>query len=333
MNGSDPVLVTGATGFVGRAVAAALAARGARLRLLVRRGSNRRNLRGFADAELIEGDLQDAGSLGRAVAGCRQIFHVAADYRLWVPDPVRMLATNVEGTRAIMQAARAAGVERIVYTSSVAALGLAADGRPADETTPLDPATLIGPYKRSKYLAEQVVREAAATGLPVVIVNPSSPVGPGDIKPTPTGRIVLDAASGRIPAYVDTGLNIVHVEDVAAGHLAAAECGRIGERYILGGENLSLGRLLAMIAEVAGRRPPRLKLPIAPLFPLALCAEAFARLSGRTPAMTRDTLVMARKKMFFSSAKAQAEFGYRARPAREAIVDALAWFRSEGMLR
>jgi len=332
MSGSDPVLVTGATGFVGRAVAAALAARGNRLRLLVRRASNRRNLDSLGGAELIEGDLRDAGSLRRAAAGCRQIFHVAADYRLWVPDPATMLATNVEGTRAVMQAARAAGAERIIYTSSVAALGLTADGSPADETTPLDPAALIGPYKRSKYLAEQVVREEAVAGLPVVIVNPSSPIGPGDVKPTPTGRIVLDAARGRIPAYVDSGINVVHVDDVAAGHLAAAKCGRIGERYILGGENLPLAALLALIAQAAGRRPPWLRLPIAPLFPLALAAEAFAHVTGRAPAMTRDTLAMARKKMFFSSAKAEAELGYRARPAREAIADALAWFRSQGML-
>ncbi|MGH7082198.1 MAG: hopanoid-associated sugar epimerase [Acetobacteraceae bacterium] len=333
MNGSDPVLVTGATGFVGRAVAGALAARGERLRLLVRRGGNRRNLAGLGAADLVEGDLCDPASLARATAGCRQIYHVAADYRLWVPDPAAMLETNVGGTRALMQAARAQGVERIVYTSSVAALGLTLDGSAADESTPLDPATLIGPYKRSKYLAEQAVREAAAHGLPVVIVNPSSPIGPGDIKPTPTGRIILDAARGRMPAYVDTGLNVVHVDDVAAGHLAAADHARIGERYILGGENLSLGVLLRMIAEAAGRKPPRFRLPIAPLYPLALATEVFARLSGQAPALTRDTLAMARKKMFYSSAKAEAELGYRARPVSEAICDALAWFRAEGMLR
>ncbi|MGH7103000.1 MAG: hopanoid-associated sugar epimerase [Acetobacteraceae bacterium] len=333
MNGSDPVLVTGATGFVGRAVAGALAARGERLRLLVRRGGNRRNLTGLGAADLVEGDLRDPASLARAAAGCRQIYHVAADYRLWVPDPATMLETKVGGTRALMQAARAQGVERIVYTSSVAALGLTLDGSAADESTPLDPATLIGPYKRSKYLAEQAVREEAAHGLPVVIVNPSSPIGPGDIKPTPTGRIILDAARGRMPAYVDTGLNVVHVDDVAAGHLAAADHARIGERYILGGENLSLGVLLSMIAEAQGRKPPRFRLPIAPLYPLALAAEAFARLSGHAPALTRDTLAMARKKMFYSSAKAEAELGYRARPARQAISDALAWFRAEGMLR
>ena len=331
MNGSDPVLVTGATGFVGRAVAEALAESGARVRLLVRPAGNRRNLRGLR-AELAEGDLCDPASLARAVAGCRRVFHVAADYRLWVPDPAAMLRTNLEGTLSLMQAARTAGVERIVYTSSVAALGLASDGSPADETTPLDPRTIIGPYKRSKYLAERAVREEAAAGLPVVIVNPATPVGPGDVKPTPTGRMVLDAARGRMPAYVDTGLNVVHVGDVASGHLAAAEFGRIGEGYILGGENLSLGALLASIAERAGRRPPRLRLPIAPLFPVALLTEAVARITGRTPALTRQTLAMARKKMFFSSAKAETELGYRARPVREAIADALAWFRAEGML-
>ncbi len=317
MSGSDPVLVTGATGFVGSAVARALAARGTRLRLLVRATSDRRNLAAI-EGETVIGQLDEPARLARAVAGCRMVFHVAADYRLWVPDPAAMMRTNVEGTRALMQAARAAGVERIVYTSSVAAL---------------DPDALIGAYKRSKYLAEQLVLEAARAGVPVVIVNPAAPVGPGDIKPTPTGRMILDAARGRIPAYVETGLNIVHVDDVAAGHLLAAERGRIGERYILGGENLSLGALLALIAEVAGRQPPRIRLPIFPLIPVAWLAEILARITGRTPSLTRDTLAMAHKKMFYSSAKAEAELGYRARPARAAIADALAWFRAEGMLK
>ena len=317
MNGSDPVLVTGATGFVGSAVARALARQGARLRLIVRPTSNRRNLAGL-EADIVITGTHDLAHLTRAMAGCRMVFHVAADYRLWVPDPAAMMRTNVEGTRALMQAARAAGVERVVYTSSVAAL---------------DPDNLIGAYKRSKYLAEQVALEEARAGLPVVIVNPSTPVGPGDVKPTPTGRMVLDAARGRIPAYVETGLNVVHVDDVAAGHLLAAERGRIGERYILGGENLELSALLALIAEVAGRKPPRIRLPIGPLVPVAIGAEWFARLTGRTPALTRETLAMARKKMFFSSEKAEAELGYRARPAREAIVDALAWVREEGMLK
>ena len=317
MSGSDPVLVTGATGFVGSAVARALARQGTPLRLIVRPTSNRRNLAGL-EADIVITGTHDLTHLTRAMAGCRMIFHIAADYRLWVPDPDAMMRTNVEWTRTLMQAARAAGVERVVYTSSVAAL---------------DPENLIGAYKRSKYLAEQVALEEARAGLPVVIVNPSTPVGPGDIKPTPTGRMVLDAARGRIPAYVETGLNVVHVDDVAAGHLLAAERGRIGERYILGGDNLSLSALLALIAEAVGRKPPRIRLPIGPLVPVAIGAEWFARVTGRTPALTRETLAMARKKMFFSSEKAEAELGYRARPAREAIADALAWFRAEGMLK
>ncbi len=317
MSGSDPVLVTGATGFVGSAVARALAARGVRLRFLVRHGSNRRNLAGI-EGEIVEGGLEDTALLARAVEGCRRVFHVAADYRLWVPDPAAMMRTNVEGTRTLMRAARKEGVERIVHTSSVAAL---------------DSNALIGAYKRSKYLAEQAVLEEVRAGLAAVIVNPAAPVGPGDIKPTPTGRMVLDAARGRIPAYVETGLNIVHVDDVAEGHLLAAERGRIGERYVLGGENLELSALLALIAELAGRKPPRIRLPIAPLVPIAVIAEGLARLTGFTPALTRETLAMARKKMFFSSAKAEEELGYRARPAREAIADALAWFRAQGMLR
>jgi dihydroflavonol-4-reductase len=317
VSGSDPVLVTGATGFVGSAVARALARQGTPLRLIVRPTSNRRNLAGL-EADIVITGTHDLTHLTRAMAGCRMIFHIAADYRLWVPDPDAMMRTNVEWTRTLMQAARAAGVERVVYTSSVAAL---------------DPENLIGAYKRSKYLAEQVALEEARAGLPVVIVNPSTPVGPGDIKPTPTGRMVLDAARGRIPAYVETGLNVVHVDDVAAGHLLAAERGRIGERYILGGDNLSLSALLALIAEAVGRKPPRIRLPIGPLVPVAIGAEWFARVTGRTPALTRETLAMARKKMFFSSEKAEAELGYRARPAREAIADALAWFRAEGMLK
>ena len=317
MSGSDPVLVTGATGFVGSAVARALARQGTKLRLIVRPTSNRRNLAGL-EADIVITGTHDLTHLTRAMAGCRMVFHIAADYRLWVPDPDAMMRTNVEWTRTLMQAARAAGVERVVYTSSVAAL---------------DAENLIGAYKRSKYLAEQVALEEARAGLPVVIVNPSTPIGPGDIKPTPTGRMVLDAARGRIPAYVETGLNVVHVDDVAAGHLLAAERGRIGERYILGGDNLSLSALLALIAEAAGRKPPRIRLPIGPLVPVAMVAEWFARATGRTPALTRETLAMARKTMFFSSEKAEAELGYRARPAREAIADALAWFRAEGMLK
>ena len=321
--------MTGATGFVGSAVARALAARGHALRLLVRAGSNRGNLAGL-DAQIVVGDLTDAGSLVRAAAGCRFVAHVAADYRIWVPDPAAMLRANLDGTVALLRAASAA--ERIVYCSSVAALGLTADGTPADETTKVHPEAIIGAYKRSKYLAEQAVRDLARQGLPVVIVNPAAPVGPRDRRPTPTGRMILDAALGRTPAYVETGLNLVHVDDVGEGHALALERGRVGEAYILGGENLSLRAVLGLVAEAAGRAPPCIRLPIAPLWPVALAMETWARLSGAEPRVTRDYLRMARKRMFFSSAKATAELGYAPRPARAAVADALAWFRAAGML-
>jgi dihydroflavonol-4-reductase len=329
---TGPTLVTGATGFVGSAVARALAARGHPLRLLVRRTSDRSNLQGL-DVETIEGDLADPASLGPAVQGCRYVFHVAADYRVWVPDPERMLAANVAGTAALMEAALAAGVGRIVYCSSVAALGLRKDGTPADETTPVTEDAVVGIYKKSKYRAEQVVLDMARRrGLPAVIVNPSAPVGPRDIKPTPTGRMIADAAAGRMPAYVDTGLNVVHVEDVALGHVLALERGVVGERYILGGENLSMADILAMVDDVAGRRQWRARLPVGGLWPAALGAEAWARARGTEPRVTRDHLRMARKRMFFSSAKAASELGYRPRPARAAIADAIAWFRAAGMV-
>ena len=326
-----PTLITGATGFVGSAVARAFAARGHRLRLLVRRGSDRRNVDGL-DAELVEGDLRDPPSLTRAVQGCRYLVHVAADYRLWVPDPGPMMQANVEGSAALLRAARDAGVQRIVYCSSVAALGLLGDGTPGTEDTPVNPAKVIGVYKQSKYQAEQaVLRLIRDEAVPAVIVNPSAPVGPRDLKPTPTGKMVADAASGRMPAFVDTGLNVVHVDDVAEGHALALERGTIGERYILGGEDLSMAALLAMIAEEAGRSPPRIRLPIGPLMPVALANEWIARLTGIEPVMTREMLAMARKKMFFSHAKAGAALGYTPRPAREAVRDAVAWFRANGM--
>jgi dihydroflavonol-4-reductase len=329
---SDPVLLTGATGFVGSAVARALAARGSDLRLLVRAGGDRRNLDGVP-ATLVEGDLRDPPSLTRAVAGCRFLFHVAADYRIWVPDPDSMLRANVAGTEALMRAAVAAGVERIVYCSSVAALGLTRDGTPADETTPVSEASVVGIYKKSKYRAEQaVLRLVREEGLAAVIVNPAGPVGPRDVKPTPTGRMIADAAAGRMPAYLETGLDIVHVDDVARGHLLALDRGRIGERYILGGENLLLREILSLVDQVCGRRRRRLELQRAWLWPLALGAEVYARATGREPIVTRDHLRMARKKMFFSHAKAAAELGYAPRPAREAIADAVAWFRSVGMI-
>jgi len=329
---SAPFLVTGASGFVGSAVARALAARGHSLRLLVRPRSDRANLQGV-DAELVEGDLLDPPSLARAVQGCAALFHVAADYRLWVPDPAAMMQANVAGTVALMRAAAEAGVARIVYCSSVAALGQIGDGTPADENTPNDPARIVGAYKKSKYLAEQAVRDLVRRELlPAVIVNPSTPVGPRDIKPTPTGKTIRDAAAGKIPAYIDTGLNIVHVDDVAIGHVLAYERGRIGESYILGGEDFLLRDLLRLIAEIAGRKPPAVALPSAALYPVALGCELAARVFHNDPLVTREMLAMAKKKMFFSSTKARAELGYAPRPARQAIVDAVAWFRENGKI-
>ena len=327
---TPPTLVTGATGFVGSAVLRALLARGHAVRALVRRGSDRQNLDGLR-VELVEGDLTDPASLGRAAEGCRYLFHVAADYRLWVPDPAAMMQANVAGTRALLLAAQAQGVERIVYCSSVAALGLNKAGvPPADETTPVSLDKIVGVYKRSKYLAEQAVLALVREHeVPVVIVNPSTPVGPRDIKPTPTGKMIRDAATGRMPAYVDTGLNIVHVDDVAEGHVLALERGVVGERYVLGGEDFALGDLFALVAKVAGRKPPRIKLPIGPLVPVALVCELLARF-GVEPVVTRETLAMARKTMFFSSAKARAELGYAPRPAACAIEDAVAWFAARG---
>src|SRR5437660_632477 len=325
-------LVTGATGFVGSAVARVLLKAGHPVRVLARPRSDRRNLKGLS-VEIVQGSLEDATSLAAAVAGCRYLFHVAADYRLWVPDPAAMFRVNVGGTRELMLAALAAGVERIVYTSSVASLGIVPGGV-ADEETPSTAEDMIGHYKRSKFDAEAVVRELVAEqGLPAVIVNPSTPIGPGDVKPTPTGRIIVEAARGRMPGYVDTGLNLVHVDDVAAGHLTALHRGRIGERYILGGENVRLGTMLADIAEIVGRRPPRLRFPIAALYPVALGAELFARLTGKPPFATRDGLRIARHHMFFNDAKARRELGYTSRPYREAIADAIVWFKQAGYLR
>jgi dihydroflavonol-4-reductase len=318
-------LVTGASGFVGAAVVRALLAAGAQVRALLREHSNRRNLEAL-EVEPALGDLADIAALERALEGCEALFHVAADYRLWTPDPQSLYRSNVVGTRNIVDAARRTGIKRIVYTSSVATIGLRSDGRPSDETDSASLDGMIGHYKRSKFLAEQWVCEAARGGMPIVIVNPSTPIGPGDVKPTPTGRLVLDAATGRMPAYVDTGLNIVHVDDVAAGHLLAYEHGRIGERYILGGTDLSLQRILSMIAVASGRRPPRLRLPLALLLPLAYAAEAVARLSGRETRITVDGIRMARHRMYFSSAKAVRELGYRWRPAQQAIDDAVRWF-------
>ncbi|MDO8608322.1 MAG: NAD-dependent epimerase/dehydratase family protein [Phaeospirillum sp.] len=322
-------LVTGATGFVGSAIVRALLARGDKVRVLARPNSNRHNVANL-QVEVVEGRLEDEASLRKAIHGCTRLIHAAADYRIWVPDPTAMMLANVEGTRTLMRAALAEKVERVVYTSSVATLGHVKGGI-ADEDTPSAIDDKVGPYKQSKFLAEEVVRRMTAEdGLPAVIVNPSTPVGPGDVKPTPTGRMIVEAACGRMPAYVDTGLNIVHVEDVAEGHLLAMEKGRVGERYILGGDNLSLADILAEIARLTGRKPPGIKLPRAPLYPLAVAAELWARLAGGEPFVTVDGLKMSRWRMFFSSAKAERDLGYRHRSAQEALKAAVGWFRSTG---
>ena len=333
LNGSgDKVFLTGASGFVGSAVARVLAQRGHHPVALVRPTSDRRNLKDFPGT-LAEGDIRDEASVRRAIAGARYVFHVAADYRLWAPDPEEIVRNNREGTRIVMEAALAAGVERVVYTSSVATLLPKAD-RPADENDPAAPEQAVGAYKRSKVIAERLVEQLAVErGLPAVIVNPSTPIGPRDTRPTPTGRIIVEAANGRMPAFVDSGLNLVHVDDVAEGHVAALERGRIGERYILGGQDETLAGMLRAIAGLVGRKPPTIRIPRAPLFPMAWANEQIARLTGKDPFLTLDSLRMAKHHMFFSSAKAERELGYCARPYQAALSDAIGWFREAGMIR
>jgi dihydroflavonol-4-reductase len=327
-------LITGASGFVGSAVLRQLIIAGHSVRALVRTKSDRRNLVGL-DVEIVTGDLTDRGSLDRALVGCSTLFHVAADYRLWVPHPQEIYETNVTGTRNIMLAAANAGVTRIVYTSSVATLGLTLDGSPADEDSPVSLEDMIGHYKRSKFLAEaEVKRLADEEGLPVVIVNPSTPVGPRDVRPTPTGRMIVDAASGRMPAFVDTGLNLVHVDDVAIGHLLAFERGKIGERYVLGGQNMTLKEILCELAAITGQRPPRICLPHRLVLPIAYVTEACARLTrGKEPRITLVGVRLAKKKMFFSTDKAKRVLGSHPRPVKEALAEAVDWFRENGYIR
>jgi dihydroflavonol-4-reductase len=326
------VLVTGASGFVGSAVARIALERGFDVRVLMRATSPRQNIETL-DAEVVLGDMRDEASMRAALKGVRFLFHVAADYRIWAPDPGEIERSNLTGTEATMRAALAEGVERIVYTSSVATLKVTSAGTIVDETKPADPGQTIGAYKRSKVLAERAVeRMIARDRLPAVIVNPSTPIGPRDVKPTPTGRIIVDAATGKIPAFVDTGLNLVHVDDVAAGHFLALERGVIGERYILGGENLPLQQMLADIAALSGRKPPTVRLPRGPLYPLAIGSEFVAKFTGREPLVTVDALRMSKNKMYFTSAKAERDLGYRARPYREGLRDALDWFRANGYL-
>lgn len=329
--GRDPILVTGASGFLGAAIAQCARVAGFPVRVLIRPSSPRTNI--DPRDKVVIGDLRDRPSVAAALRGVRHVVHAAADYRLWAPEPDDILRNNVEGTRIVMEEALRAGVERVVYTSSVATIRID-HGGPADESGRLAAQEAVGAYKKSKVLAELLVEDMVArSGLPAVIVNPSTPIGPRDVRPTPTGRVIVEAASGRMPGFVDTGLNLVHVDDAAAGHLAALERGRIGERYILGGENVHLRTMLADIAQMVGRRPPRLRLPVAAIYPLALGAEMFARWSGREPFATRDGLRMARTRMFFTDAKARRDLGYSSRPYREGIADAISWFRAAGYLK
>lgn len=321
--------VTGATGFVGSAVVKQLLAAGETVRVLARPNSNRRNLEGLP-IEVFEGDLSNQHRLEKALHGCQALFHVAADYRLWAPRPQELYDANVQGSQNILQAAAQAGVKRIVYTSSVATLGLNGDGTPANEETPSNLQSMIGHYKRSKFLAEEAVKEQVdKLGLNLVIVNPSTPVGPRDIKPTPTGRVIALAAAGGLPAYVNTGLNVVHVDDVATGHLLAFERGESGNRYILGGENLTLRKILGSVAHLTGRRPPKIRLSSHAVLPLAYLIQGWVHLThGKEPMTTVDGVRMARKHMFFSSTKASQALGYQFRPVEEAFHDAITWFRA-----
>jgi dihydroflavonol-4-reductase len=325
-------LITGATGLVGSAVARKLVADGITVRALVRAGSPRFHLEEL-DLEFVEGDMRNARSVRTAMTGIRHVFHVAADYRLWARDPNEIFAANVDGTRIVMQEAKNAGVERIVYTSSVATIALRDDGSPADESIGLTIEEGIGTYKRSKIAAERLVEAMVADErLPAVIVNPSTPIGPRDVKPTPTGRIIVEAACGRMPGFLDTGLNLVHVDDVADGHLAALKHGTIGERYILGGQNVLLADMLADIAGLVGRRSPRWRVPRAAAISFAYAAEATARLTGRDPFTTLDGIRMAEHHMFFTAAKAERDLGFRPRPYRAALEDAIRWFEAAGYL-
>ena len=322
--------VTGATGFLGSHVARVLSEQGAELRLLVRPTSNLKNLQGLR-AETVSGDLRDAASLEKAMSGCDTVFHVAADYRLWVPDPAEMYRSNVAGTRAILEAARKTGVRRVVYTSSVGTIGFTSDGKPADEDSPVALTDMIGHYKRSKFMAEQIALEAGRSGMHVVTVNPTTPVGEQDVKPTPTGRIVLDFLKRKFPAYVETGLNLVDVRECARGHVMALEKGKSGERYILGGEDLTLKQILDKLAKLTGLPSPKVKLPYFFAFAAGVVDEAItAGLLHREPRATVDTVRMGKKKMFASSAKAERELGWKLVPAEDALRRAVEWFRANG---
>jgi dihydroflavonol-4-reductase len=323
------ILVTGASGFVGGHVTRLLREQGCRVRVLVRPTSDLRGLAGL-EVERVEGDLRVPESLEKAVAGCEVIYHVAADYRLWARDPDELYRSNVDGTRNLLEAAQRAGVRRVVYTSTVGCIGVAGDGTPGDEDAPVRLEDMKGAYKRSKFMAERVALEYASRGLPVVAVNPTAPIGDRDVKPTPTGRIILDFLLGRMPAYVDTGLNLVDVRDVARGHLLAAERGRPGERYILGARNMTLREILAALADITGRPAPTVRLPYAVAWAFGAAETAWAGVSGREPRAPLDAVRMARKKMWVRTDKAERELGYHPGPVEDALGRAVKWFRENG---
>lgn len=324
------VMLTGATGFVGANLLDVLLERGFQVRCFVRDETLARSFLPKEDVELFLGDVRDLEALERCARGCRVIFHTAADYRLWVPDPENMYATNVQGTKNVLEAARRAKVERVVYTSSVGALGIPKDGSPGTEDTPVSLEDMVGHYKRSKFLAEREALTSAREGLDVVVVNPSTPIGPKDRKPTPTGRIIVDFLRGRMVAYLDTGLNIVHVRDVAEGHILAMERGRKGEKYILGNQNLTLREIFGLLEAISGRKAPRVRLPRWPILLLAYVLEGVSRVTKREPPIPLDGVRMAAKKMFFDPSKAIRELGLPQTPVRQALADSVAWFRDNG---
>ncbi|WP_298436183.1 hopanoid-associated sugar epimerase [Geobacter sp.] len=326
------VFVTGATGFIGASLVRELLKEGCHVRVLARPGSDRRNLHGL-DVELCEGDLCRPETLEKGVKGCETVYHAAADYRLWTRTPAAMYAANVGGTHAILEAALRHGASRVVYTSSVGTLGNPGDGTPGTETTPVSFDDMVGHYKKSKFLAEREAERFLARGLPLVIVNPSTPVGPLDVKPTPTGKIIVDFLNGKMPAYLDTGLNIIDVEDCARGHILAARHGRVGEKYILGHENLTLRQIFAMLGKITGLPAPKVRLPYTPILMAAYVNEALARVTGREPLIPLAGVQMAKKFMYFDSSKAVNELGLSRRPAADALRRAVEWFRAHGYAR
>ena len=327
------ILLTGATGFIGSAILRQLIQRGDNVHVLVRPNSNKKNLRGL-DCKIFLGDLKDLSSIEPAIKTCQVLMHVAADYRLWALNPEELTTTNVDGTKNIMTAAINANVKKIIYTSSVATLGKNRNNMPANEDTPSSLSDMIGVYKKSKFLAEQEVRRMIVDeSLPAIIVNPSAPIGPRDLKPTPTGQIIVKAANGEIPAYIKTGLNVVHVDDVAQGHLLALERGVIGERYILGGENLTFKEILELVSECTEKAAPTISISPNVVLPIAYLVQAWATLTKSSePFITVDGVRMSRQVMYYDSKKAELKLGYKSRSAKEAIRDAIKWFGEHGYL-